>query len=212
MSMYVFDLLNKIYKKIDILFYILCNITMIMQISTMNMNETHVNTSRDKTTRSIRRRMKRQRYKMNDQAVGTNFRECVESFKKSREYMKLEKCAKTLAFDAVEQPDWEGVDTVLLRTVFVLLLEKHKESLIKPLRKYNRRQLIIQNTSMWKDPTLSLVDSSCMICYETITHKTPTITLLCNHSLCTSCFLKCCRHNGNLVLETCPMCRAIIRL
>ena len=79
-----------------------------MQISTMNVNDIHVNASRDKTTRSMKRRMKRQRYKPNDQTVGTNFRECVESFKKSREYMKLEKCAKTLAFDAVEQPDWEG--------------------------------------------------------------------------------------------------------
>ena len=134
------------------------------------------------------------------------------SYELSREYIKSEKCAKTLAFDAVEQPDWEGVDTILLKTVFVLLLEKHKESLTKPLSKYNRRQLIIHNTSMSKKSCSSLVDSLCMICYETITHKTPTITLLCNHSLCTSCFLKCCMHSGNLVLECCPMCRASIRM
>lgn len=195
-----------------------------MQISTMNTCEMPIKKSRDKTTRNLVKRMKRHRHYISNvfndeslvleipQPVRTNFRECVETFKKSREYAKVESYAKILAFKTLEQPEWIGLDTITLKAIFILLLERNNDVLLKPLRNYTRHQLISQNTRMWKEPENSLVDTSCMICYETIKHDTPTITLLCNHSLCTSCFLKCCKHSGNQVLESCPMCRAVVRM
>lgn len=218
------EYLLEIYKKIDILFYIFYNIITIMQISTMNMPEMPIKKSRNKTVRNMNRQMKRRsEYITNDfndeslmleipPPARTNFRECVETFKKSREYAKVESYAKTLAFKTLEQPEWIGLDTITLKAIFILLLERNNDVLLKPLRNYTRHQLISQNTRMWKEPENSLVDTLCMICYETIKHDTPTITLLCNHSLCTSCFLKCCKHSGNQVLESCPMCRAVVRM
>lgn len=222
--MYMYEYLLEIYKKIDILFYILFNIITIMQISKMNAREMPIKRTRDKTIRNESRRMKRRSHYIanvvNDESLVleipepaiTNFRECVETFKKSREFAKVESYAKTLAFKTLEQPVWVGLDTITLKAVFIILLEKNDDVLFKPLRNYTRHQLISQNRRMWKEPENSLVDTLCMICYETIKHDTPTITLLCNHSLCTSCFLKCCKHSGNQVLESCPMCRAVIRM
>ena len=80
---------------------------------------------------------------------------------------------------------------------------------MKPLKKYNRNQMIHQINNLWNKPSIDDIDA-CMICYDIITKETPTTTLLCNHTLCTNCFLKCCRHSGNRLLSNCPMCRSDI--
>ena len=167
-------------------------------------------TARDNSKRNQNRRDKRRFVRRPTDEPLKDFSDSVITFLKSREYVRVRECAKCLAFDTTEKPTWDKLDTIMLKAVLSLLSQKYKKNLIRPLGKYNRRMLCFTIDSLWvnkhDDATV------CMVCYENVLTETPTITLLCNHKLCTQCFLKCCMHQGNQVLESCPMCRADVRI
>ena len=200
-------------KKLISFFIFLYNIIKI--IKTLDMSSIETNNKR-RNIGSRQRKSIRSKYTYISPVSKTivdntskNFVESIKTFKGSYEYRKVETCAKTIALDTLEKPNWDGLETILLKAIFVILIDKYDFPLMKPLKKYNRNQIIHQINNLWNKPTIDDIDA-CMICYDIITNETPTTTLLCNHTLCTNCFLKCCRHSGNRLLSNCPMCRSVI--
>tara|TARA_B100001175_G_scaffold257502_1_gene225813 strand:- start:725 stop:1363 length:639 start_codon:yes stop_codon:yes gene_type:complete len=200
-------------KKLISFFIFLYNIIKI--IKTLDMSSIETNNKR-RNIGSRQRKLIRSKYTYISPVSKTivdntskNFVESIKTFKGSYEYRKVETCAKTIALDTLEKPNWDGLETILLKAIFVILIDKYDFPLMKPLKKYNRNQMIHQINNLWNKPSIDDIDA-CMICYDIITKETPTTTLLCNHTLCTNCFLKCCRHSGNRLLSNCPMCRSDI--
>ena len=198
-------------KKLMSFFIFIWDIIIIMENQQLPTTVMSDKTARDNSKRNQNRRDKRRLYRdrPTDEPL-KDFSDSVITFLKSREYVRVRECAKCLAFDTTEKPTWDKLDTIMLKAVLSLLSQKYKKNLIRPLGKYNRRMLCFTIDSLWvnkhDDATV------CMVCYENVLTETPTITLLCNHKLCTQCFLKCCMHQGNQVLESCPMCRADVRI
>lgn len=200
-------------KKLISFFIFLYNIIKI--IKTLDMSSIETNNKR-RNIGSRQRKSIRSKYTYISPVSKTivdntskKFVESIKTFKGSYEYRKVETCAKTIALDTLEKPNWDGLETILLKAIFVILIDKYDFPLMKPLKKYNRNQMIHQINNLWNKPSIDDIDA-CMICYDIITKETPTTTLLCNHTLCTNCFLKCCRHSGNRLLSNCPMCRSDI--
>ena len=200
-------------KKLISFFIFLYNIIKI--IKTLDMSSIETNNKR-RNIGSRQRKLIRSKYTYISPVSKTivdntskNFVESIKTFKGSYEYRKVETCAKTIALDTLENPNWDGLETILLKAIFVILIDKYDFPLMKPLKKYNRNQMIHHINNLWNKPSIDDIDA-CMICYDIITKETPTTTLLCNHTLCTNCFLKCCRHSGNRLLSNCPMCRSDI--
>jgi len=198
-------------KKLISFFIFLYNIIKIIQTQDMSSIESN---NKRRNIGSRQRKSIRNKYiyispvtKTTVDDTSKKFVESIKTFKGSYEYRKLESCAKTIALDTLEKPNWDGLETILLKAIFVILIDKYDFHLMKPLKKYNRNQLIHQINNLWNKPSIDDIDA-CMICYDIITKETPTTTLLCNHTLCTNCFLKCCRHSGNRLLSNCPMCRS----
>ena len=200
-------------KKLISFFIFLYNIIKIIQTQDMSSIESN---NKRRNIGSRQRKLIRSKYTYISPVSKTivdntskNFVESIKTFKGSYEYRKVETCAKTIALDTLEKPNWDGLETILLKAIFVILIDKYDFPLMKPLKKYNRNQMIHQINNLWNKPSIDDIDA-CMICYDIITKETPTTTLLCNHTLCTNCFLKCCRHSGNRLLSNCPMCRSDI--
>jgi hypothetical protein len=198
-------------KKLISFFIFLYNIIKIIQTQDMSSIESN---NKRRNIGSRQRKSIRNKYiyispvtKTTVDDTSKKFVESIKTFKGSYEYRKLESCAKTIALDTLEKPNWDGLETILLKAIFVILIDKYDFHLMKPLKKYNRNQLIHQINNLWNKPSIDDIDA-CMICYDIITKETPTTTLLCHHTLCTNCFLKCCRHSGNRLLSNCPMCRS----
>lgn len=199
-------------KKLISFFIFLYNIIKIIQTQDMSSIESN---NKRRNIGSRQRKSIRNKYNYISPVTKTivvedtskNFVESIKTFKGSYEYRKVETCAKTIALDTLEKPNWDGLETILLKAIFVILIDKYDFPLMKPLKKYNRNQMIHQINNLWNKPTIDDIDA-CMICYDVITNETPTTTLLCNHTLCTNCFLNCCRHSGNRLLSNCPMCRS----
>lgn len=197
-------------KKLMYFFIFIWDIIIIMENQQLPTTVMSDKTARDNSKRNQNRRDKRRFVRRPTDEPLKDFSDSVITFLKSREYIRVRECAKCLAFDTTEKPTWDKLDTIMLKAVLSLLSQKYKKNLIRPLGKYNRRMLCFAIDSLWvnkqDDATV------CMVCYENVLTETPTITLLCNHKLCTQCFLKCCMHQGNQVLESCPMCRADVRI
>jgi len=197
-------------KKLMYFFIFIWDIIIIMENQQLPTTVMSDKTARDNSKRNQNRRDKRRFVRRPTDEPLKDFSDSVITFLKSREYVRVRECAKCLAFDTTEKPTWDKLDTIMLKAVLSLLSQKYKKNLIRPLGKYNRRMLCFAIDSLWvnkqDDATV------CMVCYENVLTETPTITLLCNHKLCTQCFLKCCMHQGNQVLESCPMCRADVRI
>ena len=201
-------------KKLIFFFIFLYNIIKIIQTQDMSSIETN---NKRRNIGSRQRKAIKSKYSYISPVTKTivvedtskNFVESIKTFKGSYEYRKVETCAKMIALDTLEKPNWDGLETILLKAIFVILIDKYDFPLMKPLKKYNRNQMIHQINNLWNKPTIDDIDA-CMICYDIITKETPTTTLLCNHTLCTNCFLSCCRHSGNRLLSNCPMCRSDI--
>jgi len=197
-------------KKLMYFFIFIWDIIIIMENQQLPTTVMSDKTARDNSKRNQNRRDKRRFVRRPTDEPLKDFSDSFITFLKSREYVRVRECAKCLAFDTTEKPTWDKLDTIMLKAVLSLLSQKYKKNLIRPLGKYNRRMLCFAIDSLWvnkqDDATV------CMVCYENVLTETPTITLLCNHKLCTQCFLKCCMHQGNQVLESCPMCRADVRI
>ena len=139
----------------------------------------------------------------------------VNDFLDSNEFKdNIEHQARIMAIHSNEKPKWETLKTNMLKGMFALFYKDGRisENLSRPLSKYSRNQFIEFLDKYWKP--LSVVDVEediCAICYETMTQETPKTQLMCKHTLCTSCFLQCCRHNGNMLICNCPLCRAPVR-
>ena len=142
------------------------------------------------------------------------FQQSINDFMMSKEFKNhLQEPARTMAFKTVTPPKWEVMETMLLKAIFVLLSQVNNIDYFmdRPLSKYSRQNFIEFIEKYWK-PAVNETDAEmCVVCHETMTKEIPTIQLLCKHTLCTHCFLKCCKHEDD-VIRRCPICRAGVRL
>ena len=142
------------------------------------------------------------------------FQQSINDFMMSKEFKNhLQEPARTMAFKTVTPPKWEVMETMLLKAIFVLLSQVNNIDYFMdgPLSKYSRQNFIEFIEKYWK-PAVNETDAEmCVVCHETMTKEIPTIQLLCKHTLCTHCFLKCCKHEDD-VIRRCPICRAGVRL
>lgn len=142
------------------------------------------------------------------------FQQSINDFMMSKEFKNhLQEHANTMAFKTVNPPKWEVMETMLLKAIFVLLSQVNNIDYFmdRPLSKYSRQNFIEFIEKYWK-PAVNETDAEmCVVCHETMTKEIPTIQLLCKHTLCTHCFLKCCKHEDD-VIRRCPICRAGVRL
>lgn len=142
------------------------------------------------------------------------FQQSINDFMMSKEFKNhLQEHANTMAFKTVNPPKWEVMETMLLKAIFVLLSQVNNIDYFmdRPLSKYSRQNFIEFIEKYWK-PAVNETDAEmCVVCHETMTKEISTIQLLCKHTLCTHCFLKCCKHEDD-VIRRCPICRAGVRL
>lgn len=142
------------------------------------------------------------------------FQQSINDFMMSKEFKNhLQEHANTMAFKTVNPPKWEVMETMLLKAIFVLLSQVNNIDYFmdRPLSKYSRQNFIEFIEKYWK-PAVNETDAEmCVVCHETMTKEIPTIQLMCKHSLCTHCFLSCCKHEDD-VIRRCPICRASVRL
>lgn len=138
----------------------------------------------------------------------------VNDFLNSKEFKdKIEHQARIIAMHSNEKPKWNILETNMLKGMFALFYKDGRidDKLNRPLSKYSRIQYIELLDKYWKPVSVVVEEDKCAICYEDMTQETPKTQLLCKHTLCTSCFLQCCRHNGNMLIHNCPLCRAPVR-
>lgn len=139
----------------------------------------------------------------------------VNDFLDSKEFKdNIEHQARIMAMHSNEKPKWNILETRMLKGMFALFYKDGRisENLSRPLSKYSRNQFIEFLDKYWKPVSVVDVEENiCAICYETMTQETPKTQLMCKHTLCTSCFLQCCKHNNNMLMHNCPLCRAPIR-
>ena len=136
-------------KKLIFFFIFLYNIIKIIKILDMSSIESN-NKRRNIGRRQRKSRKSRYGYittgvnvpKVDD--TSKKFIDSIKTFRASYEYRKLETCAKTIALDTLEKPNWDGLETILLKAVFVILIDKYDFPLMKPLKRYNRNQIIHQ--------------------------------------------------------------------
>lgn len=132
---------------------------------------------------------------------------------------KLEQIANVIAFKSVEKPNWNKLETKLLKGIFALMVKSTDDfwglniiGFNRPISKYSRYHIIQYLDENWKPEEVEEEVDTCCICFENMEKDIPTIQLMCKHKLCTGCFLQSCKHKGNYVMESCPICRrSVIR-
>ena len=138
----------------------------------------------------------------------------IRDFLDSKEFKdNIEHQARIMAMHSNEKPKWNILETNMLKGMFALFYQDGRidDKMNRPLSKYSRNQFIEFLDKYWKPISVVVEEDKCAICYEDMTQETPKTQLLCKHTLCTSCFLQCCRHNGNMLIHNCPLCRARVR-
>ena len=166
-----------------------------------------------------RLRLKRHMYqfRLPESSSDDLLKQSIDDFTVSLDFKNnLEEMAKTIAFNTTIEPNWKLMKTKMLKAIFAILINStyhiHDDISERPLSKYSRENFIHYLRKIWKPAKMEKDIDICVICHEDMIEETPTIELLCKHKLCTGCFLKCCQHQGNYVMESCPICRrSVIR-
>ena len=161
-----------------------------------------------------RLRLKRHRYRfrMPESSTDDLLKQSIDDFTVSLDFKNnLEEMAKTIAFNTTIEPNWKLMKTNMLKAIFAILINSlyptHDVISECPLSKISRGNFIHYLRQIWKPAKMEKDIEMCVICHEDMIEETPTIELLCKHKLCTRCFLKTCQHQGNCLMENCPICR-----
>ena len=120
------------------------------------------------------------------------FQQSINDFMQSKEFKNhLQETARTMAFNTVDEPKWNVMETKMLKAIFVLLSQANNVDYFmdRPLSKYSRQNFIEFIEKHWKPAVNNTNADMCVVCHEDMTEEMPTIQLLCKHKLCTHCFL-----------------------